>query len=350
MEWVYQEDYLAASGLRQDYTDGLSRLLAERRIAVQAQRDRYAAGILGHEEEARADFIRMLGWPLTEYLPQQPLSVRSERLFENDGMTIDRVQLELWQGFLFGGLLFLHKDGQQRPLLLCQHGGDGTPELVSGLLEMGSSNYNGLTRRCFEKGANCFAPQLFLWKPEIFGYGPGEEGRSRNELRRQMDVSLKNLGGSMVAVELTCLRRTLDFFEGQPYVKPGAFGMVGLSYGGQYTLFASAVEPRLRASLSSCYFNDRNKLEWEDYTWFNAGARFFDSEIAMLSHPRRLFIQVAAEDPLFLSPDALREWARLQELCKGDLDWVNFRCFTGEHEFDKDDGQLDALMKLLMEG
>lgn len=61
MEWVYQEDYLAASGLRQDYTDGLSRLLAERRIAVQAQRDRYAAGILGHEEEARADFIRMLG-------------------------------------------------------------------------------------------------------------------------------------------------------------------------------------------------------------------------------------------------------------------------------------------------
>jgi len=347
MEWVYQESNLAAANFRQQYTTCLNRLLEERRPVMEKKRDDYAATIFGNEDTARQDFVEMLGWPLKEYVPAQPLSVRSTRLFENEKMTIDRVQLELWENFWFGGLLFLHRDDQQRPFMLCQHGGAGTPELVSGLLEMGSVNYNGLTKRCFEKGANCFAPQLFLWDLVLFGYGIGEEGKNRDEIRRGMDISLKNMGGSIIAVELTCLRRALDYFEHKPYVKPDALGMAGLSYGGQYALFTPAVEPRLKASLSSCYFSDRNKMEWSDFTWFNAGAKFLDAEIAMLTHPRKLFIQIGENDQGFHSPDGMREWARLQKLCAGDTDWVNFHCFKGQHEFDTDDTQLDALMQYL---
>ena len=347
MEWVYEEENLANRAQRQEYQASLEKLIEQRRRAVDETRTAYAQHIREDVDAARQEFVKMLGWPLTEYRPAQPCSVKSEQLFASEEMTIDRVQLELWPDFWFGGLVFRHRDGEKRPFMISQHGGAGTPELCSGLLPMGSVNYNGMTKRAFEMGANIFAPQVFLWSVELFGGKEGQEGKERDEIRRPMDVSLKNLGGSMIAVEMTCLRRCVDYFAAQPWVCPEAMGMVGLSYGGQYTLFFSAIEPRIKAALSSCYFNDRHKVEWSDYTWFDAGEKFFDAEIAMLSRPRRLFIQAGSDDPGFLSPDALHEWERLQKLSADDLTWVDFNLFKGEHEFDKDDRQLRAVVDLL---
>ncbi len=344
MEWIYQEDNLSASPLRQQYETSLHELIAARRAQLVPMRDDNAKEILRDPAAARRRFVEMLGWPLTEYVSAQPLDVKTTLLHQGDGMTLQRVQLELWPGFWFGGLLFLHDGEQQRPMVLCQHGGAGTPELVSGLLEMGSANYSKLTQRVFNAGANVFAPQLYLWDVALFGGDPAQPDASREVLRRNMDATLKNLGGSMIAVELTCLRRCIDWLEQMPCVKPGALGMVGLSYGGQYTLFMSAVEPRLKACLSSCYFNDRNTIEWPDYTWFGAGEKFFDAEIALLARPRKLYIQVATDDEVFFADGAARAWATLQRHSADDLAWVNFRMFKGVHEFDWDDGQLNALM------
>ncbi len=344
MEWVYQEENMFASPSRQQYEDSLNRLIAARRDRLTAERTVWAQQILCDPDAARSRFVQMLGWPLAEYTPAQPLQVKETLLYKDDAMSIRRVQLELEKDFWFTGLLFLHDDGQQRPMVICQHGGAGTPELVSGLIPDGSGNYSKLTQRVFNAGANVFAPQLFLWHTELFGCAPGQEGLTRDEIRRPMDASLKNLGGSMIAVELWCLRRSLDWLEKLPCVEPGALGMVGLSYGGQYTLFMAAVEPRLKACLSSCYFNDRNTIEWPDYTWFGAGEKFFDAEIALLARPRKLYIQVSDNDEVFFADGARREWARLQQLSADDLAWVNFRMFKGVHEFDWDNGQVEALM------
>lgn len=350
MEWEYCEENLAAMPLRQAYEASLEALLADRRRQQDARRTAFAATIWQDPEAARSKFIQMLGWPLTEYRPAPPLQLRATQLHSSAQLVIQRLQLELWPGFWFGGLLFLHPGRQKRPLVLCQHGGAGTPELCSGLLPMGSANYNSMTKRVFAQGANVFAPQLFLWDTALFGCREDQQGKTRDEIRRGMDASLKNQGGSIMAVELTCLRRCLDYLQAQPWVLPGALGVCGLSYGGQYALFLSAVEPRLRAALSSCYFNDRHTVEWPDYTWFDASGCFFDAEIAMLTHPRRLFLQVADQDPVFLADGALREWQRLQALCGDDLAWVDFRLFEGVHEFDPDDRQLQALVRLLWQG
>ncbi len=348
MEWLYQEDNLAARALRLEYADSVERLVAKRRGQADAVRQAYTQEILRDPEKARARFVQMLGWPLTEYMSQKPLQVRSTLIFSSDEMNILRVQLELWEDFWFGGLLFLHPDGCKRPFVLSQHGGAGTPELCSGLLEMGSVNYNRMTQRIFDMGANVFAPQLLLWQIDLFGDDPQNPRGDTGVFRRAQDVSLKNLGGSIMALELTCLRRVLDYFEDMPYVKPGAIGMVGLSYGGQYALLFPAVEPRVQASLSSCYFNDRHTVEWSDYTWFGAGEMFFDEQIALLSRSRRLWIQAATNDEIFSAEGAQRAWERLKELSADDLSWVDFRLFEGVHELDKDDGQLQALMDVLI--
>lgn len=347
MEWVYCEDNLKSSALREEYGLSLERLIAERRVQEDRLRLEYAKKILRDPETCRADFIAMLGWPLTEYQFAQPLDVRSFVMYEDENMSIQRLQLELRKSFWFEGILFLHKDGQKHPFVLAQHGGDGTPELCSGLFEMGSVNYNGLTRRIFESGMNVFAPQLYLWSTTLFGCRADQKGKTRDELRRALDASLKNLGGSIMAAELYCLRRTLDYFSIQPYVLSQAFGMAGLSYGGQYALFLPAVEPRIKASLSSCYFCDRHLVEWSDYTWFDAAGRFFDEEIAMLSRPRHLFIQSANHDPIFSCEGAQRAWKRLQSACGSDLSWVDFHVFEGEHEFDKDPAQLSRFIQTL---
>ena len=292
MEWVYLESNMAASTFREEYEASLDKLIFQRRSQADEARTAYVEKLLKDPESCRKEFEKMLGWPLTQYSPLQPIKTKTALLYQDDSMLLLRIQLELMKDFWFGGLLFLHKDNEKRPFVLAQHGGAGTPELCSGLLEMGSVNYNGMTWRVFKKGANVFAPQLFLWDTQLFGCRLQQRGKTRDEIRRPMDISLKNLGGSMMAVELYCLRRCLDYFENQPYVYRGAVGMMGLSYGGQYALFLPAVDMRVTVSLCSCFFNDRHHLEWSDFTWFDAAARFFDAEIALLMHPRKLFIQV----------------------------------------------------------
>ena len=344
MEWLYQTDDFDGRELRSLYADSVEKLVEVRRKQADETRKAYSREILADREKARDRFVKMLGWPLTEYVPAQPLQVRSELLFSSDEMSIQRVQMELWKDFWFGGLLFLHPDGQRRPFVLSQHGGGGTPELCSGLLEMGSVNYSKMTQRVFNGGANVFAPQLLLWRVDLFGDDPENPRGDTGEFRRKMDIALKNLGGSIMALELTCLRRTLDYFERMPYVKPGALGMTGLSYGGQYALFFPAVEPRIRASLSSCYFNDRHAVEWSDYTWFDAGNAFFDEQIALLTRPRKLMLQAATNDEIFSVEGAQRAWQRLCEVSADDLSWVDFRLFEGVHELDKDETQMQMLL------
>lgn len=347
MEWVYLESNMAASAFRGEYETSLDQLILQRRSQTDEARTVYAEKLLKDPENCRKEFEEMLGWPLTQYNPQQPIETKNVLLYQDDGMLLLRIQLELMKDFWFGGLLFLHKDNEKHPFLLVQHGGAGTPELCSGLLEMGSVNYNGMAWRAFKKGANVFAPQLFLWDTQLFGCRPQDQGKTRDEIRRPMDISLKNLGGSIMAVELYCLRRCLDYFESRPYVCHGAIGMMGLSYGGQYALFLPAVDTRVAASLSSCFFNYRHHLEWSDFTWFNAAARFFDAEIALLINPRKLFIQVGEYDPIFSVKGAVKEWERLKSLCGENLNWVDFRVFQGDHEFDKDDTQLNMLLEEL---
>lgn len=337
---LYHEPVEPGSRHRAAYLGELEALLSRRQASADAIRQRffqpdtsseeaYAASTRGYREQ----FKQMLGWPLTETRPEQPPAVREEFVASDDLGRITRMWIKTLPGLHLYGMLFSPHEERKYPLVIAQHGGHGTPELCSGLY--GSSNYNDMTRRVLRRGAVVFAPQLLLWRED---FGPPID-------RGGVDARLKQLGGSITALEIYQLQRCLDALALRPEVDPARIGMVGLSYGGFYTLFTAAVEPRIRAALSSCFFNERSRYAWPDWTWKDAGLSFFDAEIAGLVCPRALYIEAGDQDELFAIETARAEAERAAAYYRrlGRAERFAFKAFSGGHEMDRGEEGLDFL-------
>jgi dienelactone hydrolase len=193
-----------------------------------------------------------------------------------------------------------------------------------------------MTRRVLRRGCAVFAPQLLLWNPDTFG--PKYD-------RIRIDQQLKHLGGSITALEIYRLQRSLDYLATRPEIDAGRTGMIGLSYGGFYTLFAAAVETRIKVAVSSCFFNNRKVYDWADWTWFDAANTFMDAEVAMLVCPRRLYIEVGKKDELFNVKYALPEANKVKKAYAqlGIPERFVYHEFHGVHELDKGNGGIDFL-------
>ena len=283
-----------------------------------------------NREKHRADFVRMLGFPLTENLP------RGERVeivdcFEDETYIWQRMRIEVFPNFYAYGILTKHKDCKKRPFVMVMHGGQGTPECVNGFVD-NSSNYNHMVRRIVNGEVNVFAMQTFLWLVDAFGV----------EYDRQaMDAIMRGLGGSITALEVSMIQRCVDYFEKQEFVDKDRMGIVGLSYGGMFSMVAAAVDTRLKCVYSCSWFNDRSKYAWSDWVYPSMFSLFKDAEIGGLIAPRPLFVGIGKQDALFDYRFALDEAERLKGFYSetGDSENYQFHIFEGKHEFDKgDDG------------
>ncbi|MBE6647555.1 MAG: hypothetical protein E7611_07980 [Ruminococcaceae bacterium] len=329
----YRETYEATLATREDYVNGFSRVIGQRQAEIQKKRDEYVKNIFSDSESCREDFKKMLGWPLVEFEGYDMPEPECEHLSSEDGYDVYRMHFEVLEGFTLSGIFLKLKGEQKRPLVIAQHGGEGTPEVICGLLG-DTENYNDMVQRVMKRGVHIFAPQLLLWR-NAFGV-PYK--------RSEIDAQLKNVGSSITAVEIYAITRVLDYFEKKDYVKN--FGMVGLSYGGFYTLFTTAVETRIKSAISSSFFNSREAISWPDWTWKDLLFKFDDAEIACLCYPRKLYIAVGAQDALFDVKYARESFERVKEL-SADVghDWVAFDDFEGVHEFVKTDGFIDKLIE-----
>lgn len=235
------------------------------------------------------------------------------------------------------GLLFLPRGDGPFPLVIVQHGGQGTPELCAGFYT--ESNYNDMVRRFLRRGFAVFAPQLHLWSTE----------RGPENNRRNFDVQLKQLGGSITAVEIHKLTRALDYLQARPDVDAERIGMAGLSYGGFYTLFTTAIDTRIRAAYVSCFVNSRFVYDWSDWTWPNSGHTFLDAEVCGLVCPRPLYIESGLSDGLFEERYAAEEVSRARGFYErlGIPQRLKYKAFEGIHEFDKADDGVDFLCAAL---
>ena len=330
---------------RQAYLDGINALLNKLRTESENTRAAYRKDIFDNPEKYRKEFRAMLGWPLTETFSDMP-EVKKEFLTETDGVKIYRVTLTLLDCIPFWGLLFVTDEQEKKPLVIASHGGLGTPELVSGILPGGSANYNDMVWRVMQYGANVFAPQLLLWDPKVYKVTDAGNGGT-DAMRHDKDIRLKQFGSSITAIELHSIERALDWLVTEPFVDADRIGMVGLSYGGFYTLFAAAADTRIRASVSSCFFNDRTAHCWEDWTWMNSGNTFSDVETAALVYPRSICLQVGTNDPLF-NIDAAREtFRKFREFAGERGNYAYLMDFEGTHEFSNDDAPIVKMMEEL---
>ena len=330
---IYREDKKHTEQNKSAYRDGISAIIKQRQKDAKAVRAGYFKDIFENQEKYRGDLREMLGWPLVGYTDEREIAVSFEKLSEEEYFTLYRAEFEILEGVKLSGLFFKMNGEGKKPLVIVQHGKSGTPEIMSGIL--GSTwNYNDMLLRVAKHNVHVFAPQLLLWDAAQYG-APYE--------RITMDAALKRTGSSIAAIELYEISGIIDYFEKQDYVS--SFGMVGLSYGGFYTLYATALDTRIKSAISCSFFASRDACSWSDWVWQDSANRFDDAEVACLVYPRRLCLEMGTRDELFRSEYSEESFERIKAYCKDvGTDWCDLILFDGKHEFCLDDAPIERLI------
>lgn len=331
---MYREEESATKQYKQEYIDGIEAFIKNLEKKAESVRD--SRNIFENTEKYRKELCAMLGFPLAGHVTESETKVCAEKLSDEDGFSLYRMHFTILDTITVSGLFFKQNGEEKKPLVIVQHGGLGTPELISGVYG-DTTNYNDMAQRVLKHGVHIFAPQLLLWS----------ESYNVQFDRQAIDARLKRVGSSITAVEIYAIRKILDYFEQQSYVKN--FGMVGLSYGGFYTLFTAAIETRIKAAVSCSFFNARDRFFESDWTWQNSAKKFDDADVACLVYPRNLCIEIGTRDELFDFRYGEKSFEKLKEKCKSvGTDWVTFIEFDGTHEFCHDDAPLENLAKILL--
>lgn len=332
----YQEEKEGSRSYKENYVAGLNALIAAREQECETARREYRKNIFQTPELYREDLRQLLGWPLVDYQGDGVAVQKNQKLSDEEGYSVYRMQFEILKGVTMTGLFF-KADGGKQPLVIFQHGGAGTPEFAAGVY--GSSEYYyDVIQKVVKEGAHVFAPQLLLW----------DNTYSVDYDRKEIDARLKRVGSSITAVEIHGICQILDYFEQEDYVS--SFGMVGLSYGGFYTLYTAALDTRIKSAVSCAFFNQRKQYPYSDWTWFQSAKHLDDEEIACLIYPRKLCIELGNRDDLFDIKTALSAYETLQNLCSEvGTDWLNLVVFDGIHEFCKEEEPLKKLVQHLKE-
>jgi len=346
MERLYEEAPQGGEAYRMKAAEELWQLLEKRKQASHAlRRDYFAPDTTSVQqyktsvEGYRQQYMTMLGWPLSPWEKSWEAPVEEEFVAEDDLGTIWRLRIPVIEGLHTYGILFVPKSEDPHPLVITQHGGLGTPERVGGFF--GSANYNDMVRRVLRRGVMCFAPQLYLWKDE---FGPS--------LDRDSGITehwLKMLGGSFAALEVRMIMASIDALCRREDVDANRVGMLGLSYGGLYTTLTAAADTRIKVACSSCAFTDTLDVKMKDWGWFGSANRFSLVEIAKLTCPRPLYLEVGDKDELFAASRAEELAPEIAETYRmlGIEDDFCFRVFDGVHELSIEDASIEFLLKYL---
>ena len=337
----YSENILATKEYKKAYLDSIETLIQLRELEAEKNRDAYINGVIENSDQYREELRALLGWPLNAELAVETPEARLTKISEEDGFTIYRIEINVFQSVSVCGLLFKKKESSQKPMVFAIHGKWGSPELVAGFFENDKGSYNAMIDRLLKHDVNVFAPQMLVWH---------ENKHSRNYGvpfdRVDIDLRLKKTGSSAAAVEIYVLMRAMDYFEKQPYV--GQFGMVGHSYGGFYTLYTQALDKRIKSSICCAYFNRNAHNIMYDWSWSNSLNKFANAEVAALVYPRKICIQMGTQDPLFDYKDTILEYERLNEIFQNQaFSWAELKIFDGVHEFCKDDAPIRDLVDRL---
>ena len=198
----YREEIHDTKKYKKNYVDGIEKIIINRQREAQKIRQEHVKSIFSDAARYRDELKEMLGWPLVGHTDTSLPNVVTERLSEEETHTVYRMQFEILDGLWMTGLFFEAHGSEKRPLVILQHGGDGTPERISGVYGS-TTNYNGMLERVICHGANAFAPQLLLW------HAPYEVPFDR----KSIDARLKRVGSSITALEVYGITRILDYFE-----------------------------------------------------------------------------------------------------------------------------------------
>ncbi|MHB1556508.1 MAG: alpha/beta hydrolase family protein, partial [Isosphaeraceae bacterium] len=264
-----------------------------------------------------------------------PPDVRSRRIYDEPAFTGYEVVMDVFPDVIAMGILLVPKgikDGDRRPVVVCQHGLEGRPSDVADP-RGGNPAYHRYAVRLAERGFVTFAPQnLYLF---------GDRFRT---LQRKANPLKKTLFSVIVPQH----QQITDWMKTLSFVDPSRIAFYGLSYGGKSAMRIPPLVPNYCLSICSADFNE---WVWKNastrspysYVWtneyeifeFDLGGTFNYAEMAALIAPRPFMVERGHFDGVAPDETVAYEFAKVFRLYDARLgigDRCRMEVFVGPHE------------------
>jgi dienelactone hydrolase len=267
-------------------------------------------------------------------LKRLPPDVRSRHIFDEPKYTGYEVVMDVFPDVIAYGILLLPKgikDGDKRPVVVCQHGLEGRPrDLADPKVE--NRAYHRFAVKLAERGFITFAPQNLY----IFGDRFRTLQRKANPLKK-----------TLFSVIVPQHEQIVDWLKTLPWVDPARIAFYGLSYGGKS---AMRIPPLVKDYCLSICSADFNEWVWKNastsspysYVWtneyeifeFDLGSTFNYAEMAALIAPRPFMVERGHFDGVAPDEAVAYEFAKAYHLYHAKLG-IGERCqiefFVGPH-------------------
>lgn len=315
-----------------DYTQRLVRESGERRRQFWSKAD---ASSLDKWQKS-CEFYRNYLW--NEVIGRCPppggsINPRSRRIMDNEKWAGYEVVLDVYPDVFAYGILLLPKDikpGERRPVVVCQHGLEGRPQMI--VDPAVQSVYNAYGAALANRGYVVFAPQ----NPYI--------GSDAFRLVQRKANPLKLSLFSFITAQH---QQILRWLAEQPFVDSKRIAFYGLSYGGKTAMRVPALLPEYCLSICSGDFNEwivkttsvdlagsyMFTYEYEIHE-FDMGNTFNYGELAGLIVPRPFMVERGHDDPVGIDEWVSYEYAKVRRLYVklGIPDLTEIEYFNGRHE------------------
>jgi predicted esterase len=261
---------------------------------------------------------------------------RFEKAGEDKYCTLYRVWIEVIEGVHTYGIYMVPRGiGEKAPLIIAMHGGGGNPEAICDLDTR--INYHSFGHEAVKRGYLVWAPALTM----LSGYAndpaiPGAE-------RSLFDRKLKQAGSSIIGLEFhKIIESTRTLIGKRPEIDVSNIGMTGLSWGGFFTMYTTALCPFIKAAAPSAYFRDSEadllktidvRSEAQSIYTFKGFGHF--QTIGMIC-PRPCMVQLGENDGLFDMEGARTEAERAAQFYKklGIEERFKFMTHPTGHEYE----------------
>jgi dienelactone hydrolase len=266
--------------------------------------------------------------------PVLPFQARTRRAYDDPKWTGYEVVLDVYPEVIAYGLLLVPKDlkeGEQRPVVVCQHGLEGRPQDTLG--KAGFEYYSAFSAKLAEQGYITFAPQnLYIFRDRF----------------RQLQRKSNPIGKTLFSIIVPQHQQIVNWLKTLPFADPKRIAFYGLSYGGKTAMRVPPLVPDYCLSICSADFNEwvwKNTStrspysyvwsgEYEIFEW-NLGHTFNYAEMAALIAPRPFMVERGHFDGVAPDETVGYEFGKVRNLYAARLKLPSEACriewFVGPH-------------------
>lgn len=251
----------------------------------------------------------------------------------NDKVTASEVVLDVFENVFAYGILIIPndiKEGDKRPVVVCQHGLEGRPQSTIG--EEKFKAYKAFATDLATKGCITFAPQnIYIFEDRF----------------RTLQFKSNAIKKTLFSIIVPQHQQITDWLGSLEIVDKGRIAFYGLSYGGKSAMRIPPLVKNYCMSICSADFNDwvwknastRSRYsytftgEYEIFEW-NLGSTFNYSEMAALIAPRPFMVERGHFDGVAPDERVAYEYAKVRHLYNALLkigDKTEIEWFDGPH-------------------